>query len=389
MQSTGAARPLVAHVIHKMALGGLEKGLITLINRLGQYRHAIIAMTTIDYDFARGIEAPGTDLIALNKKAGQDPGVYVKLWRMLRRMQPHIVHSRNIGALEAQCAAFAARVPVRIHGEHGRDMHDLDGKNARYRLVRRAMSPFVQEYIALSADLAGWLTESIGIRTRRVHQIYNGVNNARFFPSAGSNRRRGLDSGGVIDESSFVIGSVGRMQAVKDHLSLVEAFVSLVRSRPEWRSKLRLMIVGDGPLRALCAKRLQSAGVSDLAWLPGERTDVPELMRAMDVFALPSLAEGISNTVLEAMATGIPVVATRVGGNAELVEDGRNGTIVPVSDIPALASALARYVENPELTAAEGKAARQRVDAHFSVEAMVNAYASVYDSALARAGLRF
>jgi glycosyltransferase involved in cell wall biosynthesis len=144
-------------------------------------------------------------------------------------------------------------------------------------------------------------------------------------------------------------------------------------------------MIGDGPLRAEATAIRASAGLSDLAWLPGERRDVAELMRAMDVFVLPSLAEGVSNTILEAMATGLPVIATAVGGNPELVDDGRTGRVVPPDDIAAMSSAMRQLVEDADLRVTMGRAARAEIEQRFSLQAMVQAYRKVYDKGLMQA----
>jgi glycosyltransferase involved in cell wall biosynthesis len=150
--------------------------------------------------------------------------------------------------------------------------------------------------------------------------------------------------------------------------------------RPALRERMRLVMVGDGPLRAECRAVLAQAGVADLAWLPGERADVPALMRGLQGFVLPSLAEGISNTILEAMASGLPVIATAVGGNPELVSPGRTGELVPPDDVEAMAQALVRLAADPSRAAAMGRAGRAEVERRFSLQAMVAAYRALYES---------
>jgi glycosyltransferase involved in cell wall biosynthesis len=172
---------------------------------------------------------------------------------------------------------------------------------------------------------------------------------------------------------------------VKDQLTLVRAFLRLVDTVPDARQRLRLALVGDGPLRRQAAELLAAHGSLDLAWLPGFRDDVADVMRGLDVFVLPSLKEGISNTILEAMATGRPVVATDVGGNRELVAEGETGYLVPAGDDEAMAAALRRYVDAPCSIAAHGQAGRRRAEREFSLERMVEAYASVYDAVMASA----
>jgi len=145
---------------------------------------------------------------------------------------------------------------------------------------------------------------------------------------------------------------------------------------------LRLVIVGDGTLRQPAIRLLEDAGLAHLAWLPGERQDVPELLRAMDIFVLPSLAEGISNTILEAMASGLPIVATDVGGNCELVDHGRTGFLVPRADPAAMAAAIRRYVEDSALRREHGAQGRRRCEKTFSIDTMVRRYGEFYDEVL-------
>jgi glycosyltransferase involved in cell wall biosynthesis len=182
----------------------------------------------------------------------------------------------------------------------------------------------------------------------------------------------------------WIVGTVGRMQSVKAQPILARAFVEVLRRHPEWRSRLRLVMVGDGPLRAECETVLREAGAVELAWLPGERNDVPDVMRGLDCFVLPSLVEGISNTILEAMASGLPVVATDVGANRELVQAGVTGTLVTAGDFDALADGLVAMARDPAAAAAMGRAGRAAVEARFSLPVMVAAYERVYDRLLSR-----
>ncbi|MEJ2644260.1 MAG: glycosyltransferase, partial [Gammaproteobacteria bacterium] len=211
----------------------------------------------------------------------------------------------------------------------------------------------------------------------KIRQIYNGVDTERFAPRHGA--RPQLAGSPFSEEPLVVIGTVGRLQAVKDQVSLAEGFIRLLKHRPDLESRVRLVVVGDGPLYSEVAARLQAAGVNGLCWLPGERSDVPDVMRTLDIFVLPSLAEGVSNTVLEAMATGLPVVATRVGGNPELVAEGVTGTLVPPSDPTAMADALMRYVDDEESRRAHGRAGRTRVLERFSIDVMTERYLDLYD----------
>lgn len=376
--------PLVAHVIHHFGVGGLENGVVNLINHMPEhrYRHAIVCLQGYS-DFHQRIRRRDVEMVALDKQPGKDLGLYLRLWRTLRRLKPDIVHTRNLSALEGQAVAALAGVSARVHGEHGRDVFDLHGANRKYNLLRRGLRPLVGHYIAVSRDLENWLRQAVGARAERVAQIYNGVDSVRFHPRAGE--RPAIGPAGFADGAEVVIGSIGRMAAVKDFPTLVRAFLRLLESEPEARARLRLAIIGEGEAREQCLELLRQAGAADLAWLPGERSDTAELLRGMDVFVLPSLGEGTSNTILEAMASGLPVVATHVGGNPELVREGTTGALVPPADADSLASALRGYIADPERRRLHGRAARAEVERRFSMEAMVNGYLEVYDRVLRKA----
>lgn len=352
--------------------------MVNLFNTLSpeRYRHTVVALTDFS-DFRHRITAQRVDFHALHRAPGHGLGWAVRLWKLLRRLKPDLVHTRNLAALEAQFVAAAAGIRDTVHGEHGRDVFDLYGRNWKYNLLRRAARPFVSNYISVSRDLETWLRLVIHVPPRKLHQIYNGVDSVKFHPRSG--RRPDF-----AHPDSIVFGSVGRMVEVKDYPTLTAAFIQLIRQQPERAERARLAIVGDGPARDTCLALLQGAGLAHLAWLPGERHDIPDIMQALDVFVLPSKNEGISNTILEALASGLPVIATAVGGNLELVEDGVNGMLVTPGDVAGLAQALLGYLDAPARIAEHGANARQWAEQRFSIPAMAEAYATVYDLTLER-----
>ena len=382
---SGDTRPLVVHLMYRFDTGGLENGVVNLVNHMdpGAYRHAIVALSEVT-EFRHRIHRGDVEFVALKKPPGHGFWQFPKLYRLFRHMRPAILHSRNLAALECQLPAWAARVPVRIHGEHGRDVGDLDGNNLTYQRIRRFYRPFVHHYVALSRDLAGYLAQKVRVPTDQITQIYNGVDTESFRPPT-----HGVVpiAGSPFDPSRhWLVGTVGRMQAVKDQVMLARAFVRALEMAPKLRQTMRLVMVGEGPLRAQAQAVLDAAGVAALAWLPGERRDVADVMRGLHAFVLPSLAEGISNTILEAMASGLPVVATDVGGNADLVERGTTGDIVPAADVAAMAQCLVRMATDPQRARAMGRAGRKRVEVSFSLQSMVSTYQTVYDHQLARFG---
>ena len=378
-------RPLVLHVVYRFDIGGLENGVVNLINEMpaSAYRHAVLALTEAT-DFRLRIRRDDVPVVALHKPPGHGFWLYPTLFRLMRRWRPAIVHSRNLAALEAVVPAWAAGVPVRIHGEHGRDVDDLTGASRKHQWLRRLYRPFVSHHVALGGELADYLVAKVGVARAGVTRICNGVDTAQFKPAA--QRPAVIDGCPFNGTHHWLVGTVGRMQAVKDQPTLARAFVLALQQQPPLRERVRLVMVGDGPLRAESLAILQGAGVADLAWLPGERHDIAGVMRGLDCFVLPSLAEGVSNTILEAMASGLPVIATAVGANAELVVHGETGEIVAPADTQALAASLMRLSAQPERAAAMGRAGRAAAQARFSLGTMVGAYQSLYDSQLEARG---
>ncbi len=366
--------PRVVHVVHSLATGGLENGVINLVNNAGpEFRHSIVCMTAPGA--MRYRVNPNVDVHALGKRPGQDPAAFVRLVRLLRRLRPAVVHTRNWAAYDAIPAARLARVRAVVHSEHGREMADPEGRNARRNRIRRLLGPLVTQFVTVSHDLGRWLVSEVRLPAGKVMTIHNGVDLSGFGRAG---RREGRELLGLPDEA-VAIGTVGRLDPVKDQAGLLQAFAQVRPAHPT----ASLVIVGEGPCRAEIEGLAVELGVKSQVRLLGESRNVPLLLGAMDLFVLPSIAEGLSNTLLEAMASGLPVVATRVGGNVELVEDGVGGCLVPARDVPALARALAAYLDDPHLGVVHGKASRQRAVEYFGLERMCGAYTQLYARLLA------
>lgn len=365
-------------------MGGMENGLVNLINHLDGYRHAVIALTEVDPTFAARIQRPDVSLHGLNKPPGQTAKIFPALARLLRQLRPAIVHTRNIGTLECQVVAAWCGVPGRVHGEHGWDTRDPGGSNTVYVWQRRLCRPFVHRFIALSAEIEHYLTQRVGVSGQAVTRICNGVDTRKFAPRAAGPRPWPLDaqtSGATAENplptdhpDAVWFGWAGRMDPIKDPVLLAQAFALIAPARPH----LRLAMIGHGPLADQVRAVLNAAGVLDRCWLPGARSDVPQCLRCLDVLVMPSRAEGISNVILEGLASGLPVVATRVGGNPELVDDHVSGHLVPSQDAQALADAMAQLADQPPWRHQAAQAARDAAVQRFSLDAMVTSYDKVY-----------
>ena len=378
---TADAPPIVVHIVFRLDYGGLENGVVNILRGLadGELRHIVVALTEAT-EFAKRLPS-GVDVHTIGKQPGKDPRAYVRLYRLLRRLKPGIVHTRNIGTIDCALVAFLARVPVRIHSEHGWDVADPDGTRFKYRWMRRVMAPMIHRFVTVSEDLAQWLVGTVSIPKKKVERLYNGVDTRRFCPAQGETRSvlpKTLGKPG-----SVVIGSVTRFSPIKDPMNLVSAFMAVAGKRS--KDDIVLAMIGDGELHKDATSALADAHLGDRSWLPGARDDIPDLLQAMDVFVLGSLREGISNTILEAMASGLPVVASDTGGNRELIVDGVNGFLVPPGDSGALAEAIDRYAADSSLRRSHGEASRRRAASDFSLTSMIDRYRSLYDSMIAKA----
>ncbi|MFZ6843195.1 TIGR03088 family PEP-CTERM/XrtA system glycosyltransferase [Undibacterium sp. RuTC16W] len=367
--------PLVVHLIYRLDFGGLETLLVDCINHMPvkKYRHAVICLTNHSV-FSEKITRKNVPIFDLNKPAGLGLGTHITLWKLLRKLRPAILHTYNLSANEYAFTASLAGVPVRIHAEHGRDINDPFGLNRKHNLLRRWMTPFIDQYVAVSQDLYHWLQQSIHVPDKKNLLIHNGVDTQRFSPD------NDITATTPWPADCFVIGTVGRAQDIKNQSGLIRAFILLRHALPEYQDKLRLSIIGDGPLLPDLRQQVADAGISEVVWLPGARSDIASIMRGFSLFSLPSLAEGTPVTLLEAMSSGLAVVASRVGGIPEVIQDGIHGAMVTAGDDAAFSKAFASYCQQPALLKQHGAAASQYVRQKFSVTAMVNSYANLYDA---------
>jgi sugar transferase (PEP-CTERM/EpsH1 system associated) len=381
--NTAVRQRLIVHVVYSFSIGGLENVIVQLINRLpaAEFKHVLVSLTSIS-DFKNRITRNDVEFIELHKPPGHAFALYPKIFSLLRRLKPDVVHSCNLAALEITPLAWLAGVPLRVHAEHGWDAHDPHGANPRYRVLRKIYKPFVSHYVAVSQDLDNYLAQRIGVPQRRRSCVANGVDTELFTPPLASvaSTRQAVAGCPFVPGQHWLAGTVGRLQTVKNQPLLARAFVRLIELHPQARERARLVIVGEGPLRAEVERILAQAGLQDLAWLAGASNDVAAIMQTLDCFVLPSQAEGTSCTLQEAMACGLPVVATAVGGTPDLVDDGVTGRLVPSDDVDALADALCLSYSKPDTARSYAAAGRAKAVAKFGVGAMVERYRALFSS---------
>jgi sugar transferase (PEP-CTERM/EpsH1 system associated) len=369
----------IVHVVYSFATGGLENGVVNIINHLPKklYQHSIICVTGHDELFFSRIKITNVKIYDLDKPQGRDVLWLYRCWKLLKKLKPDICHTRNLSALEAQLPAWLARIPMRIHGEHGWDVFDLGGTNTKYQKVRKVFKPLVNQYVSLSVESIEYLINKIEVKPTLISHICNGVDIHQFCPQALTvNLPEGFKQ-----PDSIVFGTVGRLAEVKNQTFLVAAFCHLWLKYPELQHKLRLIIVGEGVLLPKLKQDIRIANAESGVWLTGRRENVSELMNAMDVFVLPSLAEGIPNTMLEAMASGLPVIATNVGGNSDLILPQHSKShLVEVNNIKQLSGAMEIYIKSKEQLAIDSLLVRQHCEDNFGIQVMVDHYHHLYQT---------
>ena len=358
----------ILHILHSFDIGGLENGVVNLINRTYEiFYHEICCITRSGKTESRLNQS--IKIHELHKKEGNDWRFIPRLIKVIKSAKPDIVHTRNWGTVDGIIAAKLSGVRSVIHGEHGWNMCDPQGENRRRLLMRRILSPGVNRFITVSEDIRKWLCLSAGIKTKKIMKIMNGVDTDRFFPKQPDEIRAKY---GLRDE--IVIGIVGRLDPIKRHDLLFQAFSKLEHKD----YKLKLIVVGDGPERPKLEILRKELPYTEHIKLFGERNNVNEIYNLMDIFVLPSQNEGISNTILEAMASGLPVIATSVGGNPELVTHKKTGMLIQPDSLEAIRDSINFYLEHPDIREVHGTNARLDAVKRFSLRRMVREYEELY-----------
>jgi sugar transferase (PEP-CTERM/EpsH1 system associated) len=362
----------VQHVVITLQPGGLENGVVNVVNGLdkAKFRSSVCCLREIGV-FGERLDKTLVKIDELGWSGGNDPRIAFKLANLFRRNRPDIVHTRNAESFYyGFLAAKLAGVPRIVHSEHGRT---FDDRQIRF-FVQRLFSRKTDGIFAVSNELKSALTANIGIPSDRIAVLYNGVDIDRFKLQDKAAARSALG----INGNEFVVGSVGRLAKVKNYPLLLRAFARV--AKPE----MRLMLVGEGPERESLLALAISLGVESRVWLLGHRENVAEMLCAMDVFVLPSLSEGMSNTLLEALCVGVPVIASRVGGNSETIDDQLTGLLFDSGDENALTQHLENIVADPDLRTKLSSAGKAKIQEQFSITAMIDRYEQYYEDVMNR-----
>jgi sugar transferase (PEP-CTERM/EpsH1 system associated) len=361
----------IIHVLHRMGAGGTELALRKIVAGLGpdRFEHIICTVAPIPENELTG----NARFISLERTGKKTGSLVAGLARIFLREKPDVVHSRNWGAIEAVMAARLARVPRVIHSEHGRDINTMHGDPLRRRVFRHICYSLANEVFAVSNELRQHYARQVGVSPRKIKVIPNGVDVTRFCPDAMTRYR--LRSLMEVTEQEIVLGTIGRLDPIKDHATLLLAAEQIIAAGVP----LKVVIVGDGPERGRLQTAIEaSPALRHRAILAGESNAPEDWLNALDVFTLPSLSEGMSNTILEAMATGLPSVVTTVGANPDLVDDGKTGFLFKPRDAKALADRVITLAHQGSLRYELGGHARRKVELEFSLQRMMENYLNLY-----------
>ena len=374
--AAGTTAPLdIAHVVENLERGGLERMVIDLVcaQRAAGHRPRVACL------FERGalaaeLDAAGVEVIACHKRSGFDIAALRRLRAWLRAAPGAVVHSHNANAhYHVVAAAPGLALGRTINTRHG--MGAAQPRSRGEWLYRRAMARTDVAVAVCEAARARFAAQ--GVRPRRaLLAVPNGIR-VELFCAAGEERRAALRNVLGLPAGTRIVGTVGRLNPVKDQSLLIRAFA---RTHAQ-HADTALVLVGDGALRAALQAEAAASGAGDAIHFLGDRGDVRQLLQGFDLFALSSRSEGYSMALLEACASALPIVATDVGGNREIVVDGRNGRLVPSGDADALAGALQALLGDPAGAQALGAAGRAWALREASVAAMAARYERLYRGA--------
>jgi sugar transferase (PEP-CTERM/EpsH1 system associated) len=368
------SRLRIMHVIDSLGVGGTEEGVRKVLAGLDPCAFEQTVCTVAPSSEVDVKSGSRVISLSLGRSNGERKLLVGKMKALFERERPHVVHSRNWGAIEAVVAARMAGVGTVVHSEHGLEASTYRRQPWRRNVIRRLCFSWADRVFAVSGSLRTYYAKQLRMTESRMDVIANGVDTEKFRPQEDVRRstRQKLGAG----PDTLVIGAVGRLDPVKDHQTLfraVDSFLSL-------GLPVQLVIVGEGSERRALEAQIQArTSLARRTSFVGETSDIVSQLNSFDVFVLPSLAEGMSNALLEAMSVGVACVATRVGGNAELIEEGSSGLLFEAGNWEMLAAYLKTLALDPELRFDLGRKARRRVENCFSLDLMLRKYAHMYE----------
>lgn len=364
----------ILHLIETSGPGGAEKMLMSLVENLNQKAYRSVICLLKDGWLNTQLRQRGIETVLIPQSRGLDPGWLYKCVRLIRQKEVDLVHAHEFNMNVYGCmAAWFSLVPS-IATVHGKGYY-ID--RWRRKMAYRAVANHSFRMVAVSENVRQFLIEQVGAKPDKLTTIYNGIDRKRFLRSEdGVQLRRELG----IPETTPVIGAIGNLYPVKGHTYLVKAAAHVVERFPE----AVFLFAGRGVLLTQLQHEVDQLGLTNSVKFLGFREDIPALLQALDIFVLPSLSEGLPLSLLEAMASSKPAVATNVGGTPEVLVNEETGYLVPPMDHESLASRLLALLSDKAMAKRMGANGRNRVCEKFLLETMVSAYEALYEAASVR-----
>lgn len=362
----------ILHIINSFGIGGLENGLVNIINHSDDqiFSHEICCIKKSGKSASR-LNKP-IIVSEMKRKGGLNPFFVFKLAYFILTRRPDIVHTRSWSGIDGIIAAKLARIKNIIHGEHGWSPDDPKGTCFKKRIIRRVTFFFVCVVIAVSEDIKQWLNISISVPEKKIKRIVNGVDVSVFSPVNDLEKNNNFKKIYSIPTDKLILGIVARFDPIKRHDLLFKALHELNDEN------LVLIVIGGGANETRFTEMIKKMELSDNVFLLGERDNLQSFYNIFDVFVLPSDNEGISNTILEAMSCGLPIITTAIGGNIELVKNQKNGLLIEPGNQKSLENAIKFYQNHPEKIRTHGAHSRLLACNEFSIHNMIDKYLNIY-----------
>lgn len=361
----------VVHIVPMLSPGGAERVAVHIVNRLNRQRYEPVVVSytgRLDCDLDRLLEEAGIEVHYLGKRPGFDYRMYYRLPPVLKGCRPDIVHTH----LHVLRYALPFLLPPKkisvLHTVHNLAEREIE---PRLRWLQRYALKHGVVPVAVAEEVAVSLGHLYGIPRCRV--ISNGIPTDRYARPQISRKEWRAREG--FRENDVLFVCVARFSPQKNHALLLKAF----RQGPASDPNAHLVLVGEGVLREQLEEQVKKLGLSRQVHFLGLRTDIPEVLGAMDVFVLSSDFEGNPLSVMEAMASGLPILSTAVGGVPDLIENGKEGLLVQPGEVQGLSNSMSALLVNREVRLSFGMAGARRARAKFDVSTMVHAYESLYE----------
>lgn len=360
----------ILHVLDSLNVGGMERVVINVANGLdpARFEQAVCCISRLGTAaHLLNANVQRFDMGKGDERALLMPG---QIARLIRRERPDLIHTQSWAGMDGVIARTLTKQGKLVHSEHGRNLPYIHHEPAKRKVVRRIAYELADAVFVVSEEMRQYFCRETGFALERMRVIHNGVDVAEIERADA----RGIREEFGLAATDFVVGTVARFQETKDLPTLVRAFAQLRQRQPH----AKLLLIGDGAERGRLTALAAELGVAADVHITGIRHDVPRLLRALDAFALSSLSEGLPISVLEALAAGLPVVATSVGMLPELLREGENGCLVVPGDFATLAGRLELLATERNLAHRLGAAGRQTVERNYSLAVMLRRYEELY-----------